>query len=255
MFNSKIINYRIRKKIHQFSGKKITDDFDWDIYNTYYRAELEILSKSHIQILNPGDYKFENDSLLKKNQGFSLHPNHRLLYETIMQLNPDSIMEMGCGAGDHLYNIGVLSPNAKLFGLELSEEQIFFLRERHKNLNAEIKQFDITLPNRYDFPEVDIAYTQAVIMHIKTGNGHLSALSNLFRVAKKFVILMENWKEHEFMGDILFLYKNKMLPWEKIFFYYRDSEEFKKPHIMIVSAFPLKQYPILEDYKILKNNA
>ncbi len=64
---------------------------------------------------------------------------------------------------------------------------------------------------------------------------------------------MENWTQHNFYDDINKLFFLKIIPWSEIFFYYRESEELKKPHLMVVSAVTLKQYPLLTDYKILSN--
>ncbi len=63
---------------------------------------------------------------------------------------------------------------------------------------------------------------------------------------------MENWTAHNFLKDIKFLFSKNMIPWKNIFFYYRESKEFKKPHLMIVSLVPLKKYPVLDDYSILR---
>jgi len=253
MLNSEILLYRLKRQIDKLKG--ITrDDFDWKLYNILYRGEMIDIAKEHTQILKEGDYTFKDNKLAKsKEELLPLHPNHRLLYETILQLNPRSVLELGCGGGDHLHNIGLLVNNTKLYGVDLSDEQLALLRERHPNLNAVINQYDCTLPFPSTFPQVDIAYTQAVIMHIQTGNGHMIALSNLFRVAVKQVVLMENWRKHEFVEDIKKLHALKVIPWQEVYFYYRDSEEYKKPHLMIVSSVPLQQYKQLTDFAILRD--
>ncbi len=243
------------ERIKTIFGRKTTDDFDWGIYNIHYRGELQDISKVHTLILQKDDYIFQDGRLLKNNtKKLPLHPNHRLLYETILQLAPSFVLELGCGGGDHLHNIKILFSEIELFGIDLSLKQLKLLKERHPNLKAKLKQFDITLPLSYDTPSVDIAFTQAVIMHIQTGNGHLVALSNLFRVATKQVILMENWTKHNFMEDINKLFSLKIIPHDQLFFYYRESEELKKPHLMIISSVPLMQYPVLTDYRILSDN-
>ena len=202
MFNSKIFLYRLQRQIDKLKGKT-RDDFDWKLYNILYRGEMIDIAKEHTQILKEDDYTFKDNKLVKiKEELLPLHPNHRLLYETIAQLWPATVFELGCGGGDHLHNIDLLVNNTKLYGVDLSDEQLTFLRERHPNLNAVINQYDCTLPFPSTFPLVNIAYTQAVIMHIQTGNSHMIALSNLFRVAIKQVVLMENWRKHEFMEDI-----------------------------------------------------
>ena len=179
MFNAKIFLYRIKRQIDKLKGKT-RDDFDWRLYNILYRGEVVDIAKEHTPILKESDYIFKDDRLTKNREGLKpLHPNHRLLYETILQLNPGSVLELGCGGGDHLHNISLLIKNAKLYGLDVSSEQLTFLKERHPDLNAVIKQHNCTLPFPPEFPQVDIAYTHAVIMHIQAGNGHMVALSNL----------------------------------------------------------------------------
>ncbi|MFC1488660.1 methyltransferase domain-containing protein, partial [Thermodesulfobacteriota bacterium] len=209
------------------------------------------IAKIRTQILRPNDYIFSKGELTINQDILPLHPNQRLLYETILQLSPSSVIELGCGSGDHLKNLNTLNPDIQLYGREISNEQIKLLKKRHPNLDAKIEQIDITLPYPFNTPNVDIAFTHAVIMHFHTGKSHLVALSNLFRYAKKQVILMENWLRHSFMQDIEFLFLQHVLPWQKIYFYYRESKEFKRPHIMVIFSEVLKDYPELTDYSIL----
>ncbi|TYQ26996.1 class I SAM-dependent methyltransferase [Pseudanabaena sp. UWO311] len=230
------------------------DEFEWNSYNSHYRSELDEIQKVHTLRISSEDYSFINNFLVSSKGILPLHPNHRLLYETILQLSPRSVIEIGCGGGDHLHNMSILSSTIDLYGCDLSEAQIDYLRERNPNLRASIQRFDITLPFSSLLPLVDISYTQAVIMHLKTVNNHLIALSNLFKLAKNQVILMENWSNHNFKSDIEFLFNNGMLPWTNLYFYFRRAPELNNhPHIMIVSCSKL-DYEELLDYKLLLQN-
>lgn len=101
--------YRFKTKLKRYlTGKRVGDDFDWEFYTDHYRAELERGSREHTLILKPGDYQFEGGRLLKKTACLPLHPNHRLLYEMLLQLQPATLMEIGCSGGDHLHNLGLL---------------------------------------------------------------------------------------------------------------------------------------------------
>jgi SAM-dependent methyltransferase len=221
------------------------DDFDWRWYHYHYQAELSEIKKVHTQVLSPGDYALSDGALSQQRNVLLLHPNHRLLYETILQLSPGSVLEVGCGGGDHLHNLSVLAANISLYGRDLSTEQLSFLRRRHPELKADIGQLDITLPYSSLWPVVDLSFTQAVIMHIQTGNGHLVALSNLFKMTTKYVILMENWRSHNFMDSIRQIFDMKMIPWGDLYFYYRISPELNKPHLMVVSAMKLAYEPLM----------
>ena len=114
----KYILYRIMSSISVLK-KKIyrpgADDFDWRWYHLHYQAEVDNIKRDHTQMLSPGDYNFSGGVLSLKSNVLPLHPNHLLLYETILQLNPTSVLEVGCGGGDHLSNLSVLGRQTSIF--------------------------------------------------------------------------------------------------------------------------------------------
>lgn len=231
----------------EFAG----DDFDWRVYSTHYAEELKEMEQDYVTRLAPQDYVLTGSSLTRGASARPLHPNHRLLYETLLQLTPQSVMEMGCGAGDHLYNMNCLAPEIRLLGGDRSRSQLNFLKRRSPDLKASVSQIDITQPLPKSLPQVDISYTQAVIMHIKTDDHHLTALSNMFQLATKQVVLLENWKAHLFMDDIRQLHEQRRIPWQNLHFYFRRAPEMgNRPHLMVISAIPLDYEP-LEDYDLL----
>lgn len=230
---------------------KNKDTFNWSYYNLHYRGELKDSAKEFNNYLKPDDYSFSNGELLKINKDIlPLHPNHQLLYETILQLNPASIFELGCGNGMHLYNLGILKPDLKLSGVDLLAEQIKFLRQTFPDLKAEIKQIDATNLFTENFiPKSDLSFSQTVIMHIHTGEAHKIAMANMFNMANKYVVLMEKWKNHNYLDDIREIFEKKQISWEKIYFYYRETNTEPKTFIMICSNSPLN-YPELTNYNV-----
>jgi len=260
--NIYIFSYHALKAIHKFLIKlgiikqKYSDKdmFNWSLYDLHYKGELIEEKKRYTINLSVGDYQIIDNKLTKINSQIKpLHPNHRFLYETIMQLNPASVFEMGCGAGMHLNNLQILAPQINFSGIDLLPKQITRLRRNYPFLNAIIKVADATtapLPENF-LPPADLAFTQAVIMHIHTGDLHLNALENLFKMSKKYVLLHESPKNHLFMDDIIYLCTQKRICWDNLFFYYRINEE-NKPSSIICSNEKLN-YPILEDYNIFSN--
>ena len=233
-------------------ASQAADDFNWDEYTDYYKNELIQGQQDHSLRLSASDYVFDKFQLVKHTSRAPLHPNHRLLYETVLVLDPRSVLEVGCGGGDHLFNLSSLKPTMSIFGVDRSTSQLEFAANRWPPIKDRTMKCDITLPYTTCLPSVDLVYTQAVIMHIKTGNGHLVALSNLFRIAEKQVVLMENWSHHQFLSDIQFLHRERMIPWEDVFFYFRRSPEYgDKPHVMIISSIPLDLEPLV-DYSVLQ---
>ena len=256
-FDVKLQINRRAKFAHVFENKlqnSREDDFNWKTYNDHYQDELLEIEQTNTLKLKEGDYTFKDGNLSKKNDILPLHTNHRLLYETIILLNPKKVIEFGCGGGDHLKNLILLAPDIGFYGCDRSIEQLNFALQRSPTLTGKTLEFDITMPLSSKLPKVDVAYTQAVIMHIKTGNGHIVGLANMFKVASKQIVLMENWTQHPFLADIQNLFDQGMIPWAKIHFYFRRAPEAgNKPHIMVVSSEPLDFEP-LTSYSQLEDN-
>jgi SAM-dependent methyltransferase len=248
-------HYILYKFMRLFKNKE--DDFYWNIYTHHYRGEMEELAENYTLLLKKDDYAFDlRGILLQKNSNIKpLHHHWRLLYETIAQLKPKAVLEVGCGNGMNLHNIHVLMPEVSLFGIDRSQDQIDYLREINPGLPAEIRIWDVGNPFPKDFfPfQIDVCYTQAVIMHIKEGDKHRKALVNMFNVAAKQVVLLENWLHHDFMQDILSLHAQKAIRWDNMYLYYRapDTPAHGNPHALVCSAVPL-DYPLLTDYSVLR---
>ena len=233
--------------IHRSESK---DDFNWDHYSDHYKGELKDIAKTHTMILNRGDCTIANGNIEYLTDIKPLHPNHQLLYETIIQLHPVCIMEIGCGGGDHLHNISLLAPRIRQFGIDISQQQVDLLHQRHPDLNSLVKVLDIAQPHIFDYPVADVVFTQAVLMHMQTDSNHLSALINIFHAARNQVVLMENWTKHNFMNDIKQVHHLLPLRWNHVHFYYRSLKDTDNPKLMIVSNARL-DYPELKDYSIL----
>lgn len=257
--NIQIFSYHFLKFIHKLLVKiklvnppqKKQDMFNWSLYHLHYKGELKKESKNLTQSLKSGDYIFANNKLIKENFAIKpLHFAHSFLYETILQLNPGSVFEMGCGTGMHLHNIKVLMPAVRIAGTDLSEQQLKSLRNDYPELANSVKQADATkLSAEKPFDTCDLAFTQAVIMHIHTNNLYLIALENLFAMSSKYVILMEGIRGRNYKNDIQKLFDQSKISWPNIFFYYRMNEEVGRPNGIICSTVPLP-YPELKDYNI-----
>jgi len=219
--------------------------FNWTLYNLHYKGELKEAKKKYTLALKSGDYQFRNLQLAKHNENIKpLHPSHRLLYETILQLNPESVFEMGCGTGMHLHNLQTLLPKARICGIDLSHQQLNGLKKTYPEVADKAKQADATVGwTGLPFKTCDVAFTQAVIMHIHTGDAHLAALENLFKMAGKYVVLYESPKNHPFKTDIQKLFDEGKIKWDNLYFYYRADEK-NNPSGIICSSLPLN-YPKL----------
>jgi|RhiMethySRZTD1v2_1073278.scaffolds.fasta_scaffold335559_1 SAM-dependent methyltransferase len=226
-----------------------TDDYDWKLYHLDYSAQIAAIAKTHTQKLNHDDFSFSDGKLQLRPGLLPLHPNHTVLYETIGALGAKSTLEVGCGGGDHLHNLSMLFPSMNVRGVDRSDGQLSFLRARSPHLAGKIEVMDATLPPSNRMPSADVVYSQAVIMHIQAGNGHRVALSNMFRMAERAVVLMENFKRHSFVDDITNMKEEGRIEWPEVHFYVRNFEG--RPHILIASKVTLDGFEPLGSYQRL----
>jgi cyclopropane fatty-acyl-phospholipid synthase-like methyltransferase len=170
----------------------------------------------------------------------------------VLQIAPRKVLEVGCGRGDHLHNLAVLRPELELYGVDISRRQIELLEATYPDLRQHVRVFDMS-KSREDlgFLVVDLAYTQAVLMHIQESARYQKALENIFATASDSVILMENWTRHRFLEDIEKLHVRGRIPWKNVYYFFREAPELKRPHLMVVSSRNLP-YPPLTDYSILE---
>lgn len=233
------ILYKIKLRIQN------KDDFEWSEYNKKYSKQISEIEKQNTLILPDGKYSIVKGKIILERSLLPLNPNHKLLYETIYDLKSHSLLEVGCGCGDHLANLRKILPDTEVSGCDLLESQMRFLLSRHPELKIKTILFvhDITISSpKY---KVDLVYTQAVIMHIQRNNRHLNALRNMFHASKKYIVLMENWSRHNFYNDIRKISREPDFPWKNIYLYVNDDG---KQILMVISQ------TVLEDYKELHSN-
>ena len=225
-------------------------EWDWEARSEEFWQDYQDSDKDNVRKLDAVSWEFKDRVLSVQDvAGLNpLHPNTRLLLETIRQLVPASVADFGYGFGDILYNVGLLLPDAELYGYDIAAHKMECVRERSPSLadRAVLQQRDIALPG--EFTEVELTYTSVVIMHI-LGDRRLAALRNVFETATEHVVLMENWNTHNFMEDIRRLHNDfTLFKWLELYFYYRYSPEFARPHLMIVSKNNNLPYERLYDY-------
>ncbi|MCK5149950.1 class I SAM-dependent methyltransferase [Candidatus Pacearchaeota archaeon] len=233
------------------------DDFNWSRYHKNYENQINECEKVNTLKLSKEDFNLVNGKLEIKDLSPPIHPNHELLYKIIYDLQPNSILEIGCGNGDHLLNLKKIMPSNKIkwFGCDLLEKQLSFLNRRNPSLKETSKIFvhDITvsqIPREIlKLDKLDLIYTQTVIMHIQKNNNHLKALRNLFYSSNNYIVLMENWTRHNFYGDLLKISKEETFPWEKLYFYKVNSG---KRVALVLSKTPIKNKHL--KYELIKDN-
>ena len=168
------------------------DDFDWENYtaDSYKRRITGDIESQFATSSNDNAMRFDPNSGLVLTEKKTLHPNHHLILEAIGQLQATSVHEVGCGGGDHVANAKALFPQVEVTGSDRGATQLAMALERHPELSGQLGLQDITMPFSSKWQKADMIYTQAVLMHIHTEVSHFVAISNMVRLARKYVLLV-----------------------------------------------------------------
>lgn len=112
-------------------------------------------------------------------------PHRKVLVKEILKHNPQSVLEVGCGAGANLFLLHEASPRLHLYGIDISPRAV---KEGNK-WNGDIAT--ITLGSFDDIPygslpiSFSVAFTDTSLMYAKD---KVKALKELKRVAKKVIL-------------------------------------------------------------------
>lgn len=251
-FMRSIRNLEVKRRCQNLIGparnRYFEDDFNWDTYTSAkYGPQLTRLDREY-DLRISDDVHFDHHRGRLETGDQKLHPNSKTIYEAIGILGVKSVLEVGCGGGDHIRNLKKIYPNLKIHGGDRSAKQLALLQSRNREIADQTFVQDITMPLSRDWPRAELVYSQAVIMHIKTAVSHLNALANMFSLAERYVLLMENFGCHHFVDDINRLHAGRHLAWDTLSFHVHKFDG--KPHCLVVAREPCA-LPKLDDYMSL----
>ena len=239
---------------HFFSPSRAVsgDDFNWSRYHLHYKEELASISKTAQLDLGQADFKLVNGKLVLS-EPINFLASHHTLYEAISQFAPNSILEVGCGGGDHLSNLSRIFPRADFRGIDLSKEQIDFAVRRHPELKGGLSLKDISRPINTVGLKSDIVYSHAVLMHISERNGRFkTALHQMLELANVGVVLVENWTQHDFLSAAKEL-TEELESWKEARIGYHESSKFPGVLAMVISKDTA--FDLVESYELFLRGA
>lgn len=121
---------------------------------------------SSAETFNPNDYWLERGKTYWEEdrlQSESFRLQEAFIAKTVMDLNPKSVLEVGCGFGRVTRVLADAMPEAKLLGLDLSPDQIFKAVELTTHSNVEYRLWDLC--SEIALPQADVAVAVEVLLH------------------------------------------------------------------------------------------
>lgn len=222
------LSWRIAHKVKRV-GKLFgrIDDFDWDDYNTHYRAEFEWSSRFFTFDFDQVDYKIIDGRIYLLGDCKPLHLTHRCVWESIVNLpSVSSICEMGVGCGFFIIGLKrLMAQQIRYSAYDLNPRQLQFFEElwpvEYKEIAPEI--LDLTKASIPEVKRTDLVYESTVLMHIQREKEYQAALRNFVLSGNKFAVFMDHWIRHDYFGDLNALIRDSSMKMEKGSLYTYDS--------------------------------
>lgn len=143
-----------------------------------------------------GDWGEKDNDWVKGYWNSVDHPHREYLVQAIVDLNPSSVLEVGCNCAPNLRMLAKRLPRSRLIGIDISRESIekgneWLKSEGITNVHLEVGKADDL--SRYPDSSFDIVFTDAVLIYIGPDKIE-DVLQGFVRVARKNIVLCE-WDE------------------------------------------------------------
>lgn len=197
------------------------DDFSWDTYtrDSYYQQLTQEIEAGYTTQLSKVPFSVRDGKIELPEDVKPIHPKHLVIYKAVLALTPDSLFEFGFGGGDQLANFRVLLPRAELGGVDIGDTQRQLALQRNERELTDpdapvwLDIRDMTLANAADdlADRAEFVYCQAVLMHIHGADRHRRFIANMWKVSRRYVMIVENWARHDYVEDLQSLFPSTTL--------------------------------------------
>jgi len=144
------------------------------------------------------------------------HTHRSFLINTLLGLNPKSILEIWSNCWPNLAILAERNPDIDLFWIDINKESINFWNDKFKKLGYNVKLYEWNADDLKEFPDnsVDIVFTDAILIYIWRDK-IIKTINELKRVWKKYIVILELYDEND---DWLWTYKwNWFRNYKKLF--------------------------------------
>lgn len=152
-----------------------------------------------------GDWNEKDPDWVKGYWASTEHPHRAYLVETIADLNPASVLEIGCNCGPNLRMLARKLPDCRLTGIDINNEAVEkgneWLRiEGIPNIHLMVGRADDL--STFSDDSFDVVFTDALLIYIGPDKIN-SVIREMVRVTRKKIVLFEWQKNNSDCFDTL----------------------------------------------------
>lgn len=153
------------------------------LYDAYYKNK----AKSERQYDAVGYILWDGKIIKDRVKREAWHRNLDLLVERIRKLQPETVLEVGCGNGQTIFYLADKFPHIQFKGVDISAVGVRQANEKARP-NTRFEQRDATAGGGWG-EQADLVFTYHALEMMP--RVFPRALENIFRLARKYVILYE----------------------------------------------------------------
>jgi len=116
-------------------------------------------------------------------------PVRQILASKIIEANPKTVLEVGCGYGQNLHILSQKIPDAKLLGFDMNRTAINYAKKIMQKATLWTGYIEETLQQSAD-KTIDVTFTNAALMYIAPQDIR-EVMKNIIRITKKKIVLVE----------------------------------------------------------------
>jgi len=113
-------------------------------------------------------------------------PVRRILANKVLEVKPQTVLEIGCGWGQNLHIINQRNPEIQLYGFDINRAAIEYIRKKIPDATVWIQRIEnLDTDRRYD-----VVFTNAALMYISPQDIQ-KVMENIIKITEKKIILIE----------------------------------------------------------------